>query len=323
MRWCCTDAAPSATVEVSDGLAFPAVRGLILLTLMLLVGTAASGLLVLRHGPSTDRPEGAVIDGWLRRFPSLAAWFLLVLSMARGALQVLSFTFEGEPIDTELATAVLGTGSWGTGWIVQSCGAFALLALSWLLRHDLRRLLWTVAGFALLLILAQSGMGHGADPHWQPSGLGRVIHIAHLIGAGVWLGTLAILALMVFPSLQEPPLLPTLTAIVTDYSRLARAGVLIVVTSGGLAVWHYSTRILALPETTWGVLLLLKLTMVGAAGMVGLWNWRRITPQLAGGDPASAAGLRRMVLLELGIGLVIVGLTAYLGATALPIDLAA
>jgi putative copper resistance protein D len=216
---------------------------------------------------------------------------------------------------------VLSSGSWGTGWILQTAGAFALLALSWLLRNDLRRLLWTVAGFALLLILAQSGMGHGAADTWQPVILGRFVHTSHLVGAGAWLGTLAMLSLTVFPSLRSDDQLGFLTAIVKGYSRIARAAVALVVASGGIATWHYSARLVELPQSDWGALLLVKLVLVGMAGVVGLWNWRRITPRLVSGEPTSATQLRRMVLVELALGLVIVGITAVLGATAIPRDL--
>lgn len=301
---------------------YPAVRGLILLTLLLLVGTATTAMLRERHGPPADSAEGIIIDGWLRRFPGLAAWFLLVLSMARGALQVLAFTFPGERIEPALARDVLSAGSWGTGWIVQTCGAFALLALSWLLRNDRRRLRWVVAGFALVLIVAQSGMGHGADMHWSPTVLGRAVHVTHLLGAGLWLGTLAMLALAVIPSLHAHRHLPMLSALIGGYSRVARLGVALVVTSGLIATWRYSTAITELPESRWGVLLLVKLGLVAAAGLVGLYNWRRLTPRLLADSPGSANHLLRSAAVEVAIGVGIVAVTALLAAAALPIDAA-
>ena len=52
------------------------------------------------------------------------AWF------ACGALQVLAFAEPGVAPEPDLVRAVLLEGSWGTGWIVQTAGAFLLLLLS-------------------------------------------------------------------------------------------------------------------------------------------------------------------------------------------------
>lgn len=300
-------------------LLFPIVRGLIAATLLLLIGIPVAAALVRRHGPRPALPARETIDGWFERLPGLLAWFLLICSLMRGALQLLSFTDPGTPIAGDLVRAVLLEGSWGTAWIAQSIAAFALLAISWLWRREPRRL--TVAMLLLLLIaaVAEGGLGHGADELW-PGVLGRVVHAVHLLGSGLWLGTLAILSLVVFPSLRGDDAIPVLAAVVRGFSLPARIGVVLVIASGVTATWRYSGGdLLALPTAAWGQLLLLKVLVVVGTMLLGGWNWRRVTPALTAGTPQAAATLRRAVAAELLLGAVALLLTAWLIGAPLPI----
>ena len=300
-------------------LLFPVVRGLIAATLLLLIGIPVAAALVRRHGPRPALHARETMDGWFERLPGLLAWFLLICSLLRGALQLLSFADPGVPIDTDLVRAVLLEGSWGTAWMVQSGVAFLLLAMAWLWRREPRRL--TIAMVLLLVIAAgaEGSLGHGADEVW-PGVLGRTVHAVHLIGSGVWLGTLAILALVVFPSLRREESLPQLAAIVRGFSYPARIGALLVVGSGTTATWRYSGGdLLALPGAVWGQLLVLKLLAVFGILALGWWNWRRITPSLTAGTPAAATSLRRAIAAELVLGAVALGLTAWLIGSPLPL----
>jgi putative copper export protein len=300
-------------------LLFPVVRGLIAATLLLLIGIPVAAALVRRHGPRPALPARETMDGWFERLPGLLAWFLLICSLMRGALQLLSFTDPGAPIAGDLVRAVLLEGSWGTAWMAQSIAAFALLAISWLWRREPRRL--TVAMVLLLLIaaVAEGGLGHGADELW-PGVLGRIVHAVHLLGSGLWLGTLAILALVVLPSLRGDDAVPVLAAVVRGFSLPARIGVVLVLTSGVTATWRYSGGdLLALPGALWGQLLLLKVLAVVGTMLLGGWNWRRVTPALTAGTPQAAATLRRAVAAELLLGAVALILTAWLIGSPLPI----
>ncbi len=300
-------------------LLFPVVRGLIAATLLLLIGIPVAAALVRRHGPRPALPERETMDGWFERLPGLLAWFLLICSLLRGALQLLSFADPGEPIGSDLVRAVLLEGSWGTAWMAQSLAAFLLLAISWLWRREPRRL--TVAMVLLLLVAAaaEGGLGHGADELW-PGVLGRVVHATHLLGSGLWLGTLAILALVVLPLLRGDDALAHLAAILRAFSLPARLGALLVIVSGVTATWRYSGGdLLALPGTTWGQLLLLKLLAVSGVMLLGWWNWRRGAPALAAGADDSPRALRRAIALELLLGAIILGLTAWLVGSPIPV----
>lgn len=298
----------------------PLVRGLFLLALLPLLGLAVTTPLVRRAGVDHDPVAAAVIRGWLTRLPGLLAWFLLTLSLARGALQVLAFSDPAAPIDPELARVVLLEGSWGLGWTLQTFGAFLLLAISFLTMRRPPAQHLAVVAFGALLAWAQAGMGHGADTALWPDGLGRATHLGHLLGGGVWLGTLMVLALAVFPTLATPDRTPLLAAVVRRFSVPARAGALLLVLTGAVSTWHYTGSLLDAPGTLWGRLLLLKLALLAGVAAMGWYNWRRITPRLEAGADGAAADLRRAVLLELVLGFLLLAATAVLVGTAVPVE---
>ncbi len=300
------------------GVATPLTRGLILVTLMLLAGTVVAGGLVQRARIDPHSSAAVVVHGWLGRLPGLLAWFLLTLSLLRGALQVLAFTDPGTPIDPTLARTVLTAGSWGTSWVAQTLVAFIVLALSWLFRAAPGRVRWTVACGVLALMLAQTGMGHGVDPFWTPAWLGRAVHLGHLVGAGIWMGTLAVLAMAVFPSLAASPHHRSLVTLLRDFSRIARLGALVLIVSGVVATWTYTNTLSDLWLTLWGKLLLGKLLLLVGVAIVGFWNWRVLTPGLDADAPDAAVQLRRAVALELTLALVLLAVTAVLVGVGTP-----
>lgn len=297
---------------------FPVVRGLITMTLLLLVGIQVSDRIAARRLTGRDPSIDASIAGWSARLPGLLAWFLLMLSITRGALQVLSFVDPGEQVTTDLIRGMLWQGTWGDAWVLQSSAALALLATSWLLRSNvpLRR------GASLLLVTAvlwaQTGMGHPADEIWG-SLPGRLVDFTHLIGGGLWLGTLAALALTVFPTLWSEDRIALLAGVVRDFSIPARLGALLLLLSGALTTWTYTGSLAVIPTTVWGQLLLVKLACLAGVVALGWWNWRVVTPALEGAHAVAPARLRRAVTIELLLGFAMLVITAYLVAAPLPI----
>lgn len=298
---------------------YAAVRGLLVATLLALGGTAVAAMLA-RRANTAALDRGKVIHGWLTRLPGLLAWFLLTLSLGRGVFQVLSFHDPGAPIDPELARAVLGSGSWGAGWMIQTLGAFVLTGLAFLLREREAWRVRVVLAFTVLFLGAQAGMGHGADAHWQPLVLGRIVTFAHLAGATVWLGTLAILALAVLPSLGGSRDRPALARILDDFSVLARWGAALLGISGIVAVLRYTDGLGQLLTSSWGQLLLVKLVAFAGVLGAGWWNWKVVTPRLVRDETASPAALRRAVAVELLLAAAVLSVTAVLVNDALPID---
>jgi len=178
---------------------------------------------------------------------------------------------------------------------------------------------FTLASAVLLsgIVAAQTGMGHAAGSTW-PTPVGRLVDFAHLVGAGLWLGTLGALAITALPLLRGEEQLPALARVVRGFSTFARVGVALVIVSGVTAALMYVGPISTVAQSTWGKLLLVKLVCMLGVMALGWYNWRIVTPALEGAHPSCRQRLRRAVQLELALGFVMLTLTAFLVASSLP-----
>ncbi|MFF7967139.1 copper resistance CopC/CopD family protein [Streptomyces sp. NPDC007903] len=152
----------------------------------------------------------------------------------------------------------------------------------------------------------------------------------HLLATASWLGGLAALLL----TLRTPAVPPR---VVTRFSRLALTSVIVLVVTGAYQSWRGLGAWQALTETTYGRVLLAKLVAVGVllgvAGWSRRWTGRLSTAEVrvkvpvpAGGpalppEPPAAAPdlpvrhLRRPVLAEAAVGVVVLVLTTLLTST--------
>ncbi|MBA2292011.1 MAG: CopD family protein [Gemmatimonadales bacterium] len=298
------------------GTLFPVVRGAILLAILLLIGVAVATRLARAHvEPGSGR--AAQIGGWHARLPGLGAWFLLMLSLARGALQLLTFVEPGEPLESGLIQAVLLEGTWGTSWTLQTVAALVLLAGSWLVRWRPGATWYLLVTTTAVVAWAQTGMGHPTEEIWPPF-TGRVVDLLHLGGAGIWLGTLAILSLTTFPVLRRAARIDELAGVVCAFSIPARTGAALLVASGVIATWQYVGSLGALFSTTYGLLVVGKVGLFVLIAAAGWWNWRILTPALAAATPDAPVRLRRAITIELAMAAVVLGLTAVLTGSSFP-----
>jgi copper transport protein len=151
----------------------------------------------------------------------------------------------------------------------------------------------------------------------------------HVLGAGVWLGSLAaILAVARGPARGDLP------GLIRAFSPLALAGGGVVLLTGGYAVWLHIPSPAALVESGYGRRLLVKLGLVAAVGALGAFHWRRWARKLdrwagrgdgpspgrdaAGGEAGSAPpGLPTASRSRIAPGRRTAGLEVVLAATVL------
>lgn len=290
-------------------LLYPVARGTIFVALLLIIGTQTAMALV-RSALADTVELAAPLQDRLRRLVRPVLLGLVCLLIAKAALQLLSFVDPGETITFALAKSVLLSGTWGISWLVQFTAVVIFLVVG-------ARRPGTAAALTGLLVVAQTGMGHAAGATW-PTPLGRIVDASHLLGAGIWLGTLAALAVAAFPSLHGEERLPSLARVVRDFSLYARIGVSLVIVSGVIAGLRYVGPIAVIAQSAWGRLLLFKLAGMLGVMVLGWYNWRIVTPALDGGHAKARHQLRFAVRFELMLGLVMLALTAFLVATALP-----
>ena len=148
----------------------------------------------------------------------------------------------------------------------------------------------------------------------EGAGWAMAVHVGldalHLLCAGLWIGALPWFGVLLSPQAEAVEAV----AAIRRFSAVASIAVALLLLSGVGATLLLVGSPLALPQTLWGRLLILKAVI--AAGMIGLaaHNRWRGTPAIAASDTAAAAGLRRNARIELVLGLGVLALVGWIGA---------
>jgi putative copper export protein len=146
-------------------------------------------------------------------------------------------------------------------------------------------------------------LGHGASSRWH-----MLLHGTHILGAGIWVGTLLALVLIRVPPRQR-------LALLRGLSPLALAGATVLTLAGIVMAWSYLGPISNLWGTTYGRLLLLKLAFLFGIAACGFVNWRRFSAERRGANESERVG---PVMIEVGLVLIVVLVTAALTEVAHP-----
>jgi len=162
--------------------------------------------------------------------------------------------------------------------------------------------------------------GHGAADEGA-AGLTHVVaDVLHLLAAGVWIGALAGL-LLLLPRRRGGDL-AQLHAALAGFSGVGSTAVAVLLLSGLVNSWFLigPTRIAEMPSSTYGLLLLAKLVLFAAMLGLAALNRFRLTPALGeslAADPRAAVDrLRRSLLLETGAGALVLAVVGWMGAIA-------
>jgi putative copper export protein len=189
---------------------------------------------------------------------------------------------------------------WGVAWQFQIAAASIFVGASaWAGRGrpgvDARGNVASIACIALCYSMPL--LGHGAGSRWHV-----LLHGTHILGAGVWAGTLMVLVLMRVPSARRLTLL-------RGVSPLALSGTAALGLAGVVMAWSYLGAFSNLWTTTYGQLLTLKIVLFGGAAVCGFVNWRRFAAERRGATPRDHLG---PVVIEVVLVAVVVVVTAAL-----------
>ena len=226
---------------------------------------------------------------------------LVALAPASGALQS-----ESGP------GAILTFDAWspasvGKEWLSALVGIVGIAA-ALALRERPR--LAAAAGLVAICSPALVGHSRAVVPAW----LVTATDVIHLVAGALWFGGLVGLALTL-------PLITrrgTVAAeIVTRFSTLAAASLAALAVSGVLMGWRILGSWDNLLNSTYGTLLMTKIALVVAVAVMAAGNRLLVLPrvrQAAGHDDTVEAGsmLRRAVLMEAGVLVVVLGVTGFL-----------
>jgi putative copper resistance protein D len=267
-------------------------------------------------------------------------WIGLALSIisAFAWLCLLSARIAGKPFDEVIADGtiwtVLARTQFGLAWELRFLFGLAL-AMCLLMRrtNDKGAPIWQEV-LATLLASAYLGLlafaGHGEE------GLAfeRNIHLAadflHLTAAGLWLGGLIplVLLLVYLRRFREENWVAAARAVAARFSNLGIAAVGILLISGTINASFLVGGMRSLVDTRYGQLLLIKISLFAAMVCLAGFNRQYLLPRLygnAGNDlgPKAAQWLIRSSLAETFLGLGIIVIVGMLGIIAPAIDMGA
>lgn len=281
------------------------------LGLMALTGAVAFSRLLTPAVAAPGSPRG-LVNRRLHLVASIGSMLLVVGAAARLYAQTWSVFGVDEPVTLELMRVVGLDSRWGGGWRPQAGAAvFAAAAVAWWTRQP--RPGWWLAALATGGVWTTLPLtGHAASfataaPH--------IVQVAHGLGAGLWIGSLAALV-AVATRLGYEHGNDRAADVVHRFSALAQGSVAAVALSGIVTAVMYVDSWGDLRTTAWGRHLVLKTALFAAVGAVGAYNWRRLTPRL--GNAAGTRALLRSARFELLLAAAVLLVTAFLVHLAIP-----
>jgi putative copper resistance protein D len=262
-------------------------------------------------------------------------WIGLTVSIASALawLALLSARITDKPLDEVVADGTIWIVLWqtqfGLAWAIRILFGIMLAAALLLRRNGKTGAIWQgviaaliAAGYLGSLAFA----GHGQE------GLGaeRKIHLAadflHLIAAGLWLGGLIPLAILLtyLRRFREEPWVLAACDAASRFSNLGIIAVSVLLISGIINASFLVGGIQNLTETGYGRLLILKLALFVAMFCLATINRQYLLPRICTGIDQSCLSVQRLVrstLAETAVGLGIITIVGILGIMAPAVDM--
>jgi putative copper export protein len=260
--------------------------------LLTLVGACAARWLA-RTSRDASRTAADALDRRLARIGLAAAAVVLLFLFIRLWTHTAVAFGIAEAWQWDNLSIIALKSRWGGGWRWQVVtAAVCLLTSLWSARSRRADLLLLSSIAAVVLVLTFPLMGHASGSTFR-LGLAAV----HMLGAGIWLGTLAALLLAHHRG-----------ALFQKFSPVAFTGSAAIVATGLTMAWLYVGRPANLWTSVYGRVFALKLLLFATILACGYVNWRRARR----GDEPSAA------TMETTLAFAVIIVTAFLTELAHP-----
>ena len=291
---------------------------------LLVTGACAVGLAMVPRLPGdVDARQAVARDAAKLGIGAVLA--LIPASFLRLADQVMALRSPGDPLMNGVSVLLSST-TWGTGFVWQlAATVVAGVGCAVAMRASRATPWWimaTIGAVGLCATPALQGHAIGSEEHTM---LAVGADIAHVLGASLWLGTLGVIGWLgvALPN-ADGVVTPTRAALADARLRvlvplvppLALSGAALLVGSGVTATVMHLQDVSDLWRVDWGRYVLAKTILVGVIVALGAINWRRLGPKLA--MNADATALRKSLVTELVLALVVLMITAVLVVTPLP-----
>ena len=312
----------------------------LVVTTGLLVLLGGAGFLAVARLPTPAWPLTPRVEGRAWWLLQVAWWATLVATLA-GLLLHGPFT-AGLPLsrtlDATLLTQTVGT-RFGGIWAVRVLLLLLLVAVLRVWVQGVaawrRTSAWVAVGVLAAALMATPALsGHAAAG--PDAAVGAVVGVVHFSAAAVWFGGLVLLGTCVLPRAEMGQL-----QAVPRFSSAAFTAMVVILGTGMVQSWRQVGSLQALGETAYGRLLVAKvavfLLLIAVAARSRVLVRRQLTARASVGaaaphqqaadaapahlshhDVESVWLLRRLVLAEVIIALVVLAVTALLGITTPP-----
>jgi putative copper resistance protein D len=231
-------------------------------------------------------------------------------------------------LDRESADGLLNGTAIGTAGKIRVVALLvaALLGFWPAARRRVRCALQSGIGAVALASLAWTG--HGAADEGPRGLLHLTADIVHLLAAGVWVGALAGLLLLLAQTCSvgsdRTDRIAAAHRALAGFATVGTVAVALILATGLINSWFLIgfANVGSLASSLYGRLLVLKLVMF--AGMIGLAGLNRfkLAPAIKAREGALVSGamrsIRRSVAFESSLALIVLGLVAWLGTLAPP-----
>ena len=266
------------------------------------------------------------------RLTQIAVGSLLLIALS-GTLWLLlqASVMSGRSISDVLHSGVLRTvllrTQAGHDWLARTALLVLLaLTLTWMhQRHHppSRAPLIVAFVFASAALSALVWTGHAGAARGARGAVEQTVDAVHLLAAGIWLGGLGPLVLLLKAArrAEHERWLVVAQCATTRFSTLGILSIAGLLGTGIVNSWFLVGSLAALSSTAYGCCLLFKLGLFGITVAVATVNRTRLVPRFSAAhafDPEAARGktlreLQRNSAVELGLGVLILGVVAALG----------
>lgn len=214
-------------------------------------------------------------------------------------------------IDRETFNFVLRETPSGTAFLVRS----AALALTIVAALMMRRRLLALGPAVALATLAWNG--HAAVSEGGAGMVHRGADILHLLAAGAWVGALALLIVLVGRAHTDRSELDAAHHALSGFATTGSVIVGVIVATGAVNAWMIvgPAKLLTLPTTLYGQLLLAKVAAFLAMLAIASANRWWLTPRLARSEEVAPAAraLRISIGVETVAAVVVIALVSWFG----------
>jgi copper resistance protein D len=242
------------------------------------------------------------------------AW-VLALALTFAA-QVTSWFGARALLERELMQGMLFRTKWGEAWLISGTSAVGAViahavAVVWRPGRPAVVFLAPVAA-----ILTTPLLGHAAGR----GSLSWSLHATHLLGTGIWLGTLLMLALPTRALWRDGSRSAALVRnMLQAFTPVALTGAALTIATGVFIAAEHIWPLATILKSSYGLTLTVKIVFVALIAVLGWINWRRLRPAADLDDRRRQ--LRRAVVAELAIAFVIVlAVAAWLSGLPMPME---